>query len=135
MTDPVKIEGGCPRRLVPMANGEEDFWDTDDSCTYCGSLNPATVLKRVLAGTVAITPTDKVYKAYVRNDGGDDFDRNYKADDGTKKTDKMSTAKFYFQHLSDDQQAEFIKLHNDRVMKLDHPHHFYTRPYFAYTKY
>lgn len=39
-------------------------------------------------------------------------------------------AKFYFQHLSVEQQNEFIELHNSRVMKVSGGG-FYVRPYFA----
>lgn len=40
-------------------------------------------------------------------------------------------AKFYFQHLSIEQQAEFIDLYNSRQMKVGHPGHFYQLPFFC----
>lgn len=40
-------------------------------------------------------------------------------------------AKFYYQHLSDDQRAEFIALYNGRQMKIGYPGHLYTLPFFC----
>ena len=40
-------------------------------------------------------------------------------------------AKFYFQHLSPEQQDEFIELHNSRRMKIGYPGRFYALPFFA----
>ncbi|MEU1552094.1 hypothetical protein ABZ517_05155 [Streptomyces scabiei] len=44
--------------------------------------------------------------------------------EGTKQ------AKFYFQHLSEEQQHTFIDLHNSRQMQVGYPGHFYQLPYF-----
>lgn len=40
-------------------------------------------------------------------------------------------AKFYFQHLSVEQQQEFIELHNAHRMKIGYPGRFYVWPFFA----
>lgn len=40
-------------------------------------------------------------------------------------------AKFYYQHLSVEQQDEFIALVNERRMKIGYPGHFYVLPFFA----
>ena len=40
-------------------------------------------------------------------------------------------AKFYFQHLSHEQRDEFIRLYNERVMKMSYPGHFYVMPFFC----
>lgn len=40
-------------------------------------------------------------------------------------------AKFYYQHLSDDQQAEFIELYNEHQMVVGWPGHLYTLPFFC----
>lgn len=40
-------------------------------------------------------------------------------------------AKFYYQHLSDAQRAEFIDLVNDGRMKIGYPGHFYRLPFFC----
>lgn len=39
--------------------------------------------------------------------------------------------KFYFQHLSEEQRAEFIRLHNGGQMQVGYPGHFYQPPYFT----
>lgn len=41
------------------------------------------------------------------------------------------TAKFYYQHLGAEQQAEFIEIHNSGRMRVGYPGHFYARPYFC----
>ena len=40
-------------------------------------------------------------------------------------------AKFYFQHLSEQQRAEFIALHNTGAMRIGEPGYFYQPPYFT----
>ena len=44
-----------------------------------------------------------------------------------------TVAKFYYQHLSQEQRTEFLELHNSGAMRLSYPGHFYVRPYFAQT--
>lgn len=39
-------------------------------------------------------------------------------------------AKFYYQHLTEPQQREFVDLYNSRRMKVGYPGHFYQLPYF-----
>lgn len=39
-------------------------------------------------------------------------------------------AKFYFQHLSPRQKAEFVQLFNEKKIKIGVPGHFYVLPYF-----
>ena len=39
--------------------------------------------------------------------------------------------KFYYVHLSEEQQHEFIDLHNSRHMKIGYPGHFYQPPFFT----
>jgi len=41
------------------------------------------------------------------------------------------TAKFYYQHLSPEQQDEFITLYNERRMVVGYPGHLYVPPFFA----
>lgn len=38
--------------------------------------------------------------------------------------------KFYFQHLSQEQQIKFIDLLNAKKLNLDYPGHFYAKPFF-----
>lgn len=40
-------------------------------------------------------------------------------------------AKFYFQHLDEDQMAMFIKLLNDGALNVGYPGHFYRLPFFC----
>lgn len=42
-----------------------------------------------------------------------------------------TTAKFYYQHLSDEQRGEFIDLVNTGRMKIGYPGHFTAAPFFA----
>lgn len=81
------------------------------TCSYCGSLHPDDFMQAIHDGR-KIGPTDKNYKAYV---GKHD-------------------AKFYFQHLSARQRAEFIDLHNAETMNIGYPGHFYVRPFFTGVK-
>lgn len=80
-------------------------------CSYCGSLPPDDFMAAVRDGC-EIGPTDKNYKAYINLPTGE--------------------AKFYFQHLSDDQRREFIALLNERPRRvaIGYPGHFYRLPYF-----
>lgn len=124
----------CPRRA-------EDGTDRDDSpfayagsnrdtytaghgivgqgrgCSYCGSMHPDDFLEALREGAL-LGPTDKNYKAYVagyRNNG-------------------PNGGKFYYQHLSEEQRAEFIALLNDRKVAFDYPGHFTVLPYFIRTE-
>lgn len=40
-------------------------------------------------------------------------------------------AKFYFQHLSREQQDRFIELHNEKRLRIGYPGRFYVRPFFC----
>lgn len=101
----------CPRRLLPLTDvfklPKEDMWRGDKTCSYCGSLHPDEFFKAIEEG-LEITPTDKSYKVYVS---------------GSKK--------FYFQHLSTDQQKRFIELVNAGQVNMGYPGYFYVLPYFC----
>jgi len=100
----------CPRRMNEFGPWEHkerlDHWRPDETCSFCGSLNPDVVMTRIEQGQ-AITPTDKNYKGYI---GG--------------------STKFYFQHFNEAQQKRFIELYNNGTMHLDYPGHFYVWPFF-----
>jgi hypothetical protein len=64
-----------------------------------------------------IGPTDKNYKAYVEVT--------------PTELQQLGTMKFYFQHLSEEQRARFIELHNMGVMQIGYPGYFYVKPFFA----
>lgn len=134
----------CPRRAEnPSADihfpGDDKF-TSDDCCSYCGSLNPETVMKRIEAGDVQIIPTDKNYKAYVRNQGGENFKSSHRTDSNPWKgwgapehtwvTEERGEAKFYYPHMTAEQQERFIELVNEKKMKIGIPGHFYVLPYF-----
>ena len=97
----------CPRRSeIPTTDDGEDRYD-DGKCSYCGSLSAGAFFDRVEAGEL-VGPTDKSYKAYIGGNG-----------------------KFYFQHLeSNYAKHRFIRMFNDRTMKLGPPGNFYVTPYF-----
>jgi len=137
----------CPRRAEsPLQPSGEDDWGKDDSCSYCGSLNPITLMERLEIGDVELGPTDKSYKVYVKNRGGALFKQSYKncpdINDCWKEcnngaiecshwvTRDVVETKFYFQHLSPEQQKRFIELLNARKIKLGMPGHFYVLPFF-----
>lgn len=114
MTDP---QFYCPRGHGPNSpfkapfNGEAS-WREDNCCSYCGSLNPEEFMRRLEAGDVSLVPTDKSYKVYVDGPG-------------------LNHQKFYFQHLSPEQQTRFIELYNAHKLRLGVPGYFYQLPYFC----
>jgi hypothetical protein len=116
----------CPRRAETghdkpdspfVGSGTNlDTWRTDPAgpyCSYCGSLQPDRFMELVRAGWT-VGPTDKSYKAYLSEDEA-----------------SQRQAKFYFQHLSAEQQDEFIELHNAKRIKFAYPGGFYVTPFFA----
>lgn len=135
----------CPRRMENPSGvfkflEGDDTWRPNDTCSYCGSLNPDMVMERLEAGDVEIIPTDKSYKAYIRNAGGRPFTQRWRTDDKpwtgdesqhvweTRETQEM---KFYFQHFSEEQQRRFIELHNAGRLKIGMPGYFYVVPFFC----
>lgn len=60
----------------------------------------------------------------------EELDRAYQVENPT--VDCAGTvAKFYYQHLSAEQQDEFIALHNERRMNVGYPGRLYVPPFFA----
>lgn len=111
----------CPRRMEggPWKLEEnQDSWNSTGSgpsCSFCGSLHPDRFMELARGGWT-VGPTDKTYKVYLSSPEGE----------GDRKE-----AKFYFQHLSVQQQDEFIDLVNSRSMKIGYPGHFYVLPFFC----
>lgn len=95
----------CPRDPV---RGQGASWRPDRTCIFCGSMHADDFMAAASSG-VRLVPTDKNYKVYV----------------GTAQK------KFYFQHLTDAQRDEFVKLMNGGKMVLATPGYFYTLPYFV----
>ncbi len=153
----------CPRRAEshfgtsPAFARENDYDESDDSCSYCGSLNPDTLMSRLESADIRLGATDKNYKVYVENDGGASFKQTYRDCPHDKEmvgaagnkyttsscegpsvcthwvTREMSSAKFYFQHLNDEQKKRFIELLNDKKIKFQGGG-FYVMPYFCQWK-
>ncbi len=88
--------------------GQEEI---GSSCSFCGSLNPERFMDLLRQGWF-LGPTDRSYKAYISH-----------AATGR-------SGKFYFQHLSADQQRDFITLYN-AGLNVGYPGHLYVMPYFA----
>jgi len=133
----------CPRfEPGPWKFTGECNWDRhpDNTCQYCGSMNPDTLMARIRAGTVRITGTDKDYKIYVDNEGGEIFKQTYRdcppdskctLDDCTHwVTRPHDHAKFYFQHLSFTQRKQFVELFNEGGIKFAEGGMFYVWPFF-----
>lgn len=137
----------CPRRVEDGTYGasvfkfdRDDSWRPDGTCSYCGSIDPDDLMERLEAGTVQIGATDKSYKIYVSNDGGEPFFQTHRTDDKpfsgwdsplhTWVTQETSMAKFYFQHLSKEQMIRFIELLNEGRIKFSGGIGFYVKPYF-----
>lgn len=108
--------GAALAAMKPPFNGEM-VWREDATCSYCGSLNPDVFMARLEAGDVELGPTDKSYKVYIKDLEG--------------KPVGGPAGKFYFQHLSPEQQGRFIELYNARKIKMGYPGHFYVSPFFC----
>lgn len=135
----------CPRRDEgsPFKFPEKDHWGGDDTCSYCGSFNPDALMARLEKGDVKLVPTDKSYKVYVYNEGGEKFKswHSRKCPDVMTcdrqtcehwtKDDARDQTKFYFMHLSEEQMRRFVDLLNEKKLKMGEPGHFYVRPYFC----
>lgn len=166
---PRAIEDGRTDFIFPLSNKPDD-----GSCDYCGSLSGDVFMARVQAGDVTLGPTDKSYKVYVLNAGGQPFKRAHRIDsieermkaaaknmklpldvraalspdvlDDVEKyeagepldkmrnwkwvTEDRQEGKFYFQHLTVDQQKRFVDLLNEKKIKFGEPGYFYVRPFF-----
>jgi ferredoxin len=152
----------CPRRAEshfgssPAFLRDDDYDPSDDSCQYCGSLNPDTFMARLEAGDVLLGSTDKNYKVYVENHGGEQFKQSFRdcprdkemtgavgnkyfisnCDKGPVEcahwvTREMQQTKFYFQHLSEQQQNRFIELVNTKKVRFSGDYGFYVLPFFC----
>lgn len=127
----------CPR-CEGLLDLKIDYsmWPDDGHCKQCGSLNADVFMARLEAGDVEVVPTDKNYKVYVHNKGGDKFKHSHsgKMDDLAGKwsctTDERDETKFYFQHLSEPQMKRFVELLNEKKLNIGAPGHFYRMPYF-----
>lgn len=135
----------CPRRaespFKSFPENERDHWGGDGKCSYCGSISPATLFERIEKGTVRLSPTDKNYKLYVYNEGGAKFPMWHTRTCPDVMTcdratcthwtkDEQDMTKFYFQHLSREEQEKFVALFNEKKLKFTEPGGFYVMPFF-----
>ena len=140
------IDSTCPRRVYGFGPWErkaglDPITPEDDCCSFCGSLNPATLMARLEAGDVELGPSDKNYKVYVRNRGGAMFKQHYRDCPRDSEphmpevcthwvTREIDQTKFYFQHLSPEQQQRFVEIYNDRRIHFSVVIDFHVLPYF-----
>ena len=118
----------CPRTQelgAPSIAPGTDHTD-QDHCSYCGSLLPDIFMQLLLEQKIVLQPTDKNYKVYVKARTPTPLFENGMQDTYTK---------FYFQHLSPEQQTEFVRLMNTKdALIIDFLGHFYALPFFCRVK-
>jgi hypothetical protein len=112
-------------------------------------------MARLEVGDIKLGSTDKNYKVYVENAGGEQFKQSYRNCPNDKEmigaagnkymtwscegpetcthwvTREIGTTKFYFQHLSLPQQDRFIELLNEKKVKFQGGIGFYVLPFFC----
>lgn len=137
MTCPRAIEDGRGDLPVPDYARHK----RDGTCWYCGSWSADDLMARLEAGTVEIVPTDKNYKIYLVNTGGEPFKQSFRdcpegsnctgpGDCGHWVTRGRTQTKFYFQHLSEAQKTRLVELLNEKRVKFVDNEPFYVLPYF-----
>ena len=136
----------CPRRNEDARSDlmfpHEDGYRDDDTCSFCGSLNPDTFMTRLEAGELTLGTTDKNYKVYVTVASGPMLKQTYRdcPSDGPRCagpnecthwiTRESNHGKFYFQHLSVEQRQRFVELYNDQRLVFEGGYSFYVLPFF-----
>jgi hypothetical protein len=103
-------------------------------------MNPDDFMSRLESGTVRLGATNKSYKVYVSNAGGEPMRQTFRdcprdatctPDDCAHWTTREThQQKFYFEHLSHEQRARFVELLNDRRLKFGDGESFYVLPFF-----
>lgn len=90
----------CPRRGGFHSDvfklPKDDHWRDNNTCSYCGSMNPDVFMKHLEESTGLLGVTEKNYKVYVHPVDGDGME------------------KFYFAHLREEQMVRFVELYNQR---------------------
>lgn len=130
-------------------------------CSYCGSLNPYLFMDKIRNGWIVEPTdksykayVDEPYSdeqlEHIKTDsriwqharqmkldeGLTDGEATAAADEHWNKYEDPwrkghTVAKFYYQHLDEQQRAEFIELYNAKTMLLAYPGRFYVTPYFC----
>ena len=131
----------CPRRMTEFGGWERqegiDEWmesprregELIPFCSFCGSLNPERFLELVADGW-SVGPTDKNYKAYLRQAFTIPSDRAIASGAPLPEPVRHIQSKFYYQHFSSEQQRRFIDLYNGGSMRIGEPGYFYVLPFF-----
>jgi len=75
-------------------------------------------------------------RKHVLDEGGTEAEAQAKVDEYWRRDEEphlsgSRSAKFYYQHLSAEQQHEFIELHNSKAMQIGWPGRFYIQPFFC----
>lgn len=115
----------CPRRHgIPLIANypKTDHWRSDDTCSYCGSLNPAVMMQHLRDKTAKLSVTTKNYKVYLQSDKPL-FKRTYRTDskpfagwdspEHNWVTEQTSHAKLYWEHFDRPQRIAFIDMLNN----------------------
>jgi len=151
----------CPRRFElggmgvggPFNYPDHDQWRDDQTCSYCGSMSPETFMQAARDGK-SIGPTDKNYKAYVTEPLTDDekaiarqqqigryVGMGISEEQATSEADAdpvlgegKHLGKFYYVHLSEEQQNDFIAMLNAKSVHVGYPGRFYRLPFFITRK-
>ena len=131
----------CPRRMTEFGGWERregiDEWmesprregELTPFCSFCGSLNPEKFLELVADGW-SVGPTDKNYKAYLRQASVNPSDQLIASGEPLPEPIRHIQSKFYYQHLTSEQQRRFIDLYNGGLMQIGEPGYFYVLPFF-----
>lgn len=131
----------CPRMAESPMMADFRFVNRPDdgTCWFCGSLLGDAFMARLEAGDVQLGATDKNYKVYVHNAGGEPFRQSYRTDGGrtadqrlwTWTTREVEQTKFYFQHLSEEQRRRFVELLNTGKVRMYGGYGFRPLPFFV----
>lgn len=111
----VSVEYPGDFRCPDSSSGSVSYWRVNNTCNYCGSWHPDLFMAALENQTIELIPTDKSYKVGING-----------------LDSKIDAIKFYWYHLSADQQHQFIKLYNQKgKILLAYPGHLYQPPFFC----
>ena len=97
-------------------------------CSMCGSISGDDFIRLAESGT-GLIPSDKDYKVYLRYDTG--LPQAREVVDGVNKiTGGVRQLKFYFGHMTEEQQRKFVGFLNSKTVRIETPGYFYVMPYF-----
>ena len=119
-----------PNRPPTFSEGRGLVNSFAPGCDGCGSISGDEFMKFVREGG-KVDGSDKNYKVYLEKDTGKPSEMLHeKTDYGELYRPKQGTgiqhAKFYWMHLTREQQQEFVDLWNEKKIN----HSLYVRPYF-----